>query len=139
MMPSLKGAFLVLVAGVASTIVWPFLFAFSAIFLKPLLEFTAYQLHWSPSWVFNIFWSVYSLVCASLFVYPLWLFMRRTLYVSAAIFICSFLAAIFVPVLLINVPMLLDAFFDVTPLWLFVFGFVFLVFMAKRFTTERHS
>ena len=137
--PSLKGAFLVLVAGVASTLVWSYLFACSAVFLKPLLEFTAYRFHWSPSWVANIFWSVYSLVCASLFVFPLWLFMRRTLYVSAAIFITAFLAAIFVPVLLINVPALLDAFFDVTPLWLFVSGFVFLVFMANRYTTERHA
>jgi hypothetical protein len=137
--PSLKGAFLVLVAGVASSLAWSFLFAISVVFLKPLLTFTTYQLHWSPIWVINIFWSVYSLVCASLFVYPLWLFMRRTLYVSAAIFITAFLAAIFVPLLLINVPMLLDSFFDVTPLWLFVFGFVFLVFMANRFTKERHA
>jgi len=137
--PSLKGAFLVLVAGVASTLVWSYLFAFSAVFLKPLLEFTAYRLHWSPNWVTNIFWSVYSLVCASLFVFPLWLFIRRTLYVSAAIFISSFLAVIFIPVLLSNGPILLGALFYLTPLWLFVFGFAFLVFMANRYTTERHA
>jgi len=137
--PSLKGAFLVLVAGVASTLVWPYLFALSVVFLKPLFEFTAYRLHWSPNWVANIFWSVYSLACASLFVFPLWLFMRRTLYVSAAIFISSFLAVIFIPVLLSNEPILLDAVFDLTQLWLFVFGFVFLVFMANRYTTEHHA
>ena len=137
--PSLKGAFLVLVAGVASTLVWSYLFACSAVFLKPLFEFTAYRLHWSPNWVANIFWSVYSLVCASLFVFPLWLFMRRTLYVWAAIFITAFLAVIFIPVLLSNEPNLLGAVFYLTPLWLFVFGFVFLVFMANRYTTEHHA
>jgi len=65
--------------------------------------------------------------------------MRRTLYVSAAIFITAFLAVIFIPVLLSNEPNLLGAVFYLTPLWLFVSGFVFLVFMANRYATERHA
>jgi len=125
-----------LVAGVISTFVWSYLFELWVALDIPLLKFVLAHRLW-PNWAPYIAMSLFSLVCASLFVLPLWFFMRRTLYVSATIFITAFLAVFFVPVLLTNEPILLDALFNLTALWLFVFGFVFLVFLASRFTKER--
>lgn len=125
-----------LVAGVIGTFIWSYLFELWVALDTPLLKFVFAHRLW-PNWVPYISMSLFSLVCSSLFVLPLWFFMRRTLYASATIFITAFLAVFFVPVLLTNEPILLDALFSLTALWLFVFGFIFLIFLASRFTNER--
>jgi hypothetical protein len=134
--PSLQGAVLMLLAGGAGTFVWMYLFGLWVTIDTPLLK-VIYELRLWPSRAPYISLSLFSMACAALFVFPIWFFMRRTLIVSAAIFITAFLAVFIVPVVMSNEPEILDALSNISALWLFVFGFVFLVFLASRFTNER--
>ena len=137
-LPSLSVAFFSLVAGATSMFVWGYLFGLWPSILSALLGST-YAFHvfrLRPDQVAYFFLSLFSLGCAALFVFPLWFFMRRTLYVSAAIFITAFLAALFVPILLSNSPLLLVAFFHLNALRLFVISFLLLVFLASHLSNE---
>jgi hypothetical protein len=138
-LPSPQAAFFALVAGAASVFVWSYLFGLWPSILSVLLSST-YAFHvlsLGPNQVAYFFLALFSLGWAALFVFPLWFFMRRTLYASAAIFITAFLAVFFVPLLLINEPLLLVALFNLTALWLFVISFLLLVFLAAHLSNER--
>jgi hypothetical protein len=138
-LPSPLAVFFALVAGASSVFVWAYLFVLWPSILSMLLSSTDafLELGLRPDQVAYFFLALFSLGCAALFVFPLWFFMRRTLYASATIFITAFLAAFFVPVLLSNDPILLFALFNLTALWLFVISFLLLVFLAVRLSNER--
>ena len=138
-LPSPQAAFFALVTGAASVFVWSYLFRLWPSILSTLLSST-YAFHvlsLRPDQVAYFFLTLFSLGCAALFVFPLWFFMRRTLYASGAIFITAFLAVFFVPVLLSNEPLLLVALFNLSALWLFVISFLLLVFLAAHLSNER--